>query len=77
MYTVKELRDVAIMREFKHPIHCVITGFRREEADNFDLLGYYAANSRVITRCVITMKNAVLRLFNACISISPLCRYYQ
>jgi hypothetical protein len=66
-----------ISENFQHPVHCVITGFRREVAEDFALLSYYAANSRTITRCVITLKNAVLRMYNACISISPLCRYCQ
>jgi len=25
---------------FQHPLNCVITGFSREEAENFALLGY-------------------------------------
>jgi len=62
---------------FQHPVHCVITGFRREVAENFAFLDYYAANSKIITRCVITLKNEVLRLYNACISILPLCRYHR
>jgi hypothetical protein len=66
-----------LRENFQHPAHCVITGFRLEVAENFVLLGYYAANSRIIIRCVITPKNAVLRLYSACISIPPLCRYYQ
>jgi len=66
-----------LRENFQHPVHCVITGFRREVAENFALHGYYAANSRIITRCEITLKNAVLKLYNVCISISPLCRYHQ
>jgi hypothetical protein len=62
---------------FQHPVQCVITGFPREVAEDFALLRYYAANSRNITRCVITPKNVVLRMYNACMSISPLCRHYQ
>ena len=62
---------------FKHPEHCVITGCHRKVAENFGLQGYYAANSRIITGCVMTLKNAVLRLYAACISISLLWRYCQ
>ena len=77
MYTVKNCVMWTLRENFQHPVHCAIIGFRREVAENFALVGYYAANSRIITRRVITLKNAVLRLYNACTSISPLCRYYQ
>ena len=62
---------------FQHPVHCVITGFRREVAENFAFLDYYAAKIKISTRCVITLKNADLILYKACISISPLCRYHR
>ena len=77
MYYVKELRDVVIMPGFSSP--CSLRNYRLPPrvAENFASLRYYAANSRIITRRVITVKNPVLSLYNAVISISPLCRHYQ
>jgi hypothetical protein len=77
MHTVKNCVMWPLCENFRHPVPCAITGFRREVAENFALLSYYAANSRIITRRVIILKIVVLRLYNACTSISPLCRYYQ
>ena len=77
MYNVKELRDVVIMPGFSPP--CTLRNYNLPPrvAENFASLRYYAANSRINTRRVITLKNPVLSLYNACKSISPLCRYYQ
>ena len=77
MYNVKELRYVVIMRGFSPP--CTLRNYSLPPrvAENFASLRYYAANSRIITHRVITLKNPVLSLYNACLSISPLRRYYQ
>jgi hypothetical protein len=77
MYTAKNCVMWTLRENFEHTVRDEITGFRREVNEKFAPLGYYAANSRIITRRVITLKNVVLRLYNACLSISTLCIYYQ